>query len=265
MKARDLLIALAAIAILLSGCSTSSIQQTDPNAPKPLRVGVSGDNAPLIYEAGRGNFEGVEASFAKSLGQELGRPVQFVKMPFEKLIPTLQRGEVDIVMSGLTVIDERKTLVDFASPYMVSGQTLLARTASGSFYDDPRIIFISPCRIGVERGSVGNLVAQRAHPQSTVVPYSTPAKAARALSEGKVDVVLHDAPVLWRIAAENPGANYRIIPKLLTKETLAWAVRRGDSVMLKEANAALAKWRSNGTLNRTLRTYMPRYDIMESM
>jgi ABC-type amino acid transport substrate-binding protein len=261
----QLFAAAATAALLLSGCATSPSRQSDPNAPPPLRVGVSGGNAPLIYEAGRGNFDGVEASFAKMLGQELGRPVEFVPMSFEKLIPAVQRGDVDILMSGLTVIDQRKTLVDFASPYMVSGQALLAPTSSGSFFDDPQILFLSPFRIGVERGSVGNLLAQRTNPASTVVTYSTPAKAASALSAGKVDVVLHDAPVLWYIAAQNPTAGYRVVPKLLDKENLAWAVRRGDTALLKQANAALSKWRSNGTLDRTLRTYMPRYDIMRDL
>ena len=58
-------------------------------------------------------------------------------------------------------------------------------------------------------------------PRATSIPYSTPAKAAKALASGKVDFVIHDAPVLWRITADNPTAPYRIAPKLLTRESLA--------------------------------------------
>lgn len=265
MKVSNMLLVLAGAALFLSGCSNSVSDSRDPNSPAPLRVGVSGGNAPLIYEAGRGNFEGVEATFAKMLGQELGRPVKFVPMSFEKLIPAVQRGEVDILMSGLTVFAQRRTLVDFATPYMESGQALLVRDSSGDFFENPKIVFLSPFSIGVEKGSVGNLLAQRSNPGATVVPYSSPAKAAAALASGKVEVVIHDAPVLWYIAAENPVAGYRVIPRLLTRESLAWAVRRGDATLLKQANAALAKWRSNGTLDRTLRTYMPKYEIMKQL
>lgn len=265
MNFRNILLALAGAVVWLPGCTSSTSPSRDPNAPPPLRVGVSGHNAPLIYEAGRGNFRGVEADFARMLGQELGRPVQFVPMSFDRLIPAVQRGDVDILMSGLTVFAQRESLVNFANPYMVSGQALLVPTTSGSLFDDPNIIFISPFRIGVERGSVGNLLAQRAHPQTTVIPYSTPDRAAAALSSGRVDVVIHDAPVLWRIAADNPVAGYRLAPRLLTTESLAWAVRRGDTALLKQANTALAKWRANGTLDRTLRRYMPRYDIMKRL
>lgn len=265
MKVRDILFFMASVAMLLTGCSNSVSQSRDPNAPAPLRVGVSGGNAPLIYEAGRGNFGGVEATFARMLGQELGRPVQFVPMSFERLIPAVQRGEVDILMSGLTVFAQRRSLVDFATPYMESGQALLVRDSSGNFFENPKIVFLSPFRIGVERGSVGNLLAQRSNPGATVIPFSTPARAANALAAGNVEVVIHDAPVLWFIAAENPVAGYHVVPTLLTRESLAWAVRRGDATLLKQANAALAKWRSNGTLDRTLRTFMPKYDIMKSL
>lgn len=265
MKLRDFLFSLAGAALLLSGCANSTSQSQDPNAPPPLRVGVSGNNPPMIYKAGRGDYDGVEAAFAKLLGRELGREVRFVPMSFEKLIPAVQRGQVDIVMNGLTVFAQRQSLVDFANPYMTSGQALLVPNNSGNRFDDPRLIFLTPFRIGAKQGTVGQLVAQRSHEGATVIPYSTAAKAAKALSAGKVDVVIHDAPVLWRIAAEDPVAGNRVVPKLLNKESLAWAVRRGDTALLKQANAALAKWRSNGTLDRTLRTYMPRYDVIKDL
>ncbi|MGB1131253.1 MAG: transporter substrate-binding domain-containing protein, partial [Haloferula sp.] len=176
MRARDFLLSIIGVTFLAAGCAPTAPQ--DPNAPPPLRVGVSGDNAPLIYEAGRRNFAGVEAEFAKMLGQDLGREVQFVSMSFDRLLPAVQRGEVDIVMSGLTITPQRKSLVDFADPYMTSGQALLVPSASGSKFIDPRLVLISPFRIGVENASVGNQIAQRSHPQSTTIPYSTPAKAA---------------------------------------------------------------------------------------
>lgn len=260
MTLRNFLITVASVAILVSGCASTAPQ--DPNAPPPLRVGVSGGNAPIIYEQGRRNFVGVEADFARMLAAELGRELQFVPMSFDRLIPAVQGGEVDIVMSGLTVFDQRKTLVDFTDSYMTSGQGLLVPTASGAKFDDPRLIFITPFHLGAENGSVGHLVARRSHQNAKVTSYSSPAKAAKALAAGKVDAVVHDAPVLWRITADNPTAPYKIAPALLNRESLAWAVRRGDATMRKEANAALAKWRSNGTLNRTLRTHMPRYDLL---
>lgn len=265
MKTRDFLYLLAGAALPIPSCAPGTSATQDPNAPSPLRVGVSGDNAPLIFESGRGRFSGVEASFATMLGEELGREVRFVSMRFDRLIPALQRAEIDIIMSGMTVTAQRRTLVDFTSPYMASGQGLLVRNARANLFQDPQLLFISPFRIGVEQGAIGEAVALRAHADSTVVRFTTPARAASALLADRVDVVLHDAPVLWNITARNPSADHRVIPRLLSNETLAWAVRRGDSKLLGQANSAVAKWRKNGMLDRTLRSYMPNYQILQRL
>jgi ABC-type amino acid transport substrate-binding protein len=265
MKTRDFLCLLACAALPIPSCAPGSSAAQDPNAPPPLRVGVSGNNAPLIFESGRGQFAGVEAAFARMLGEELGREIRFVPMRFDRLIPALQRGEIDIIMSGMTVTAQRRSLVDFTTPYMASGQGLLVRNAKANLFQDPQLLFISPFRIGVEQGAIGEVLASRLHPQSTVLSFSTPERAARALLSDRVDVVLHDAPVLWNLTARNPAADYRLVPRLLANETLAWAVRRGDSQLLRQANAAIAKWRGNGRLHSTLRSYMPNYQILKQM
>jgi ABC-type amino acid transport substrate-binding protein len=265
MKTRDFLCLLAGAALPLASCAPGTSGVADPDAPPPLRVGVSGGNAPLIFESGRGQFGGVEAAFARMLGTETGREVRFVPMRFDRLIPALQRGEIDIIMSGMTVTAQRRSLVDFTTPYMASGQGLLVRNAKANLFQDPQLLFISPFRIGVEQGAIGEAVAARVHADSTVLRFATPDRAASALLSDRVDVVLHDAPVLWHITARNPSADHRVIPRLLTNETLAWAVRRGDSGLLRQANSAIAKWRANGTLDRTLRGYMPNYRILTQL
>lgn len=265
IKKRDFLYLLTCAALPLPSCAPAISVPQDPNAPPALRVGVSGHNAPLIYEAGRGEFRGVEASFARMLGGELGREVRFVAMRFDRLIPALQRGDIDIIMSGMTVTSQRRSLVDFTNSYMVSGQGILVRNANANLFKDPRILFMSPFRIGVEQGAIGQTVASRLHPESTVVPFSTPERAARALLADRVDVVLHDAPVLWQVTARNPSADHRLILRLLANEELAWAVRRGDAGLRKQANSALAKWRSNGVLHRTLVSYMSHYQTLQRM
>lgn len=265
MKIRAFLCLLACIAIPLPSCAPGISATQDSNAPPPLRVGVSGDNAPLIFESGRREFSGVEADFARMLGAELGREVRFVPMRFDRLITSLQHGEIDIIMSGMTVTAQRRSLVEFTTPYMVSGQGLLVRNSRANLFQDPRLIFISPFRIGVQQGTIGEAVALRAHGATTVVPFATPDRAATALLSSRVDVVLHDAPVLWNITARNPSADHRVIPRLVTSENLAWAVRRGDSELLRQANSAIAKWRKNGVLSRTLRSHMPHYQMLREL
>lgn len=264
-RRREFLYLLGSVLFPVAACAPGASGLQGNGASPPLRIGVSGNNAPLIYQAGRGQFQGVEATFARMLGEELGREVRFVSMRFDRLIPALQNGDIDIIMSGMTVTTQRRSLVDFTSPYMASGQTILVRNSRASQFEDPRLLFMSPFRVGVERGAIGEALASRLHPGTTVVPFATPERAANAMLADRVDVVLHDAPVLWHLAARNSRADYRMITRLLASENLAWAVRRGDASMLAQANAALSKWRANGSLHRTLAHYMPHYQVLQRM
>jgi len=56
--------------------------------------------------------------------------------------------------------------------------------AGRAFLRTPEILFITPIRVGVEQGAVGEAVARRLHPDTVVVPFATPARAADALAGG---------------------------------------------------------------------------------
>jgi polar amino acid transport system substrate-binding protein len=222
---------------------------------------VSPNAAPLVYKGAGGQIDGVEGALAKKLAARLGKPVQFVSMPFDKLLPALQAGKVDIVMSGVTVTTEREALVEFADPYMISGQALMVRSNDIETFVQPEIIYLLKTKIGVERGSIAETLAQRCR-EATVVPYSSIDAATAGLRSGSVRCVMGDAPVVWLEGARNEARNVTTIPRLLTREYLAWAVRRGDTGMLESANGAIRDWRADGSLHATLSRYIPRYELL---
>ena len=90
-------------ALFATGCVTTDTGGSEGNA-SVLRVGVSPNAAPIVYKTSGGGVDGVEARFAKKLAAQLGTRVRFVKMPFEKLLPAVQAGKVDIVMFRFPLI-----------------------------------------------------------------------------------------------------------------------------------------------------------------
>ena len=186
-------------------------------------------------------------------------------MPFNKLLPAVQAGKVDIAMSGITATAEREALVTFAQPYMISGQAILVRSEDIGSFAQPQIIYYMKTTIGVERGSIAETIAQRMCQAATVVPYDSIASATKALRSGSVRCVLGDAPVVWRKGAKYEARGLTTIPRLLTRERLAWAVRKGDTQMLNSANAAIRQWQGDGSLHAILSEFMPRYQVLSQM
>ena len=72
-----------------------------------LKVGMSADYPPLAYLQD-GHIVGIEADSAKAVGAIIDQEMTLVNMPFEQLIPALQAGDVDVIMSGMRVTPERE-------------------------------------------------------------------------------------------------------------------------------------------------------------
>ena len=223
---------------------------------KVLRVGVTPNEPPIVYKEG-GQVAGWEAEFARKLAARLGLGVKFVEMPFDRLLPALDAGKIDIVMSGMTVTALRTPLAQFCDPYATTGLAVMVRSADLWTYSYPEVIYVIKSRLGVEKGTIAEVLAQRRCPKATVSTFASSQAAVQALKANQVDAVIADAPVLWRLAAQSESGALTVVPRSLTEENLAWAVRRGDDDLLNAANAALRQWSADGTLSTTLSAYAP--------
>ncbi|MFC7339302.1 substrate-binding periplasmic protein [Haloferula chungangensis] len=241
------------VAILLAGCANNQMVSASPDI---LRIAVAPNSPPMIYKSG-GEYLGLEADFGRALAAEMGKTPRFIERSWDRLLPSLQTGEVDIVMSNMTVTNERRSYADFTTPYLEVGQMILVRANEFQFYSDPRIIALVEKKIGVEVGTVSEAYVQRTCLKATVVPLKSPDQAIHALASGKIDAFLHDAPVIWSLSSAGAAQGVTMVPTPLGDDELAWAVRRGDSVTLNKANATIAKWKKNGQLSQMVKRWLP--------
>lgn len=92
-----------------------------------LTIGVAATREPTSFVDGDGRITGHEGELARRLGALLGRPVEFSNMKFMALIPALQSGKIDLVITGMSVTEERRKRVAFSSTYFENAQRMLAR------------------------------------------------------------------------------------------------------------------------------------------
>lgn len=104
---------------------TSSIPENDSSAPV-LTVGVAANREPMCFVLG-GGYGGVDIELIKRIAYELGMRTEFRDMNFSSLIPALENGKVDVVVSNIVYTEERANIVDFTQPYFDNPQVLLTR------------------------------------------------------------------------------------------------------------------------------------------
>jgi polar amino acid transport system substrate-binding protein len=207
---------------------------------------------PLSYKDPTFGFLGVEIDFAKQLGKGLGKSVVLVEIPFSELIQALLEERIDIIMSGMSITNERAERVSFTDPYAVVGQMALVRAKSRSAFPNVQSFSKLTSKIGFVRKTTGEMAAKAFFPQGTLAPQLTIDDGIAALRKGEIEVFIHDAPTVWRIAGNPNEKELEGLYWPLTKEPLAWAVRKSDEPLRFALNRQLEQWRSDGSLKQIL-------------
>jgi len=237
-------------AVLLPSCAGS---RRAGGVPKVLRAGIAPIYPPLAYVRD-GKLTGIEVDFADELDDDLDTRVQLVELQWEELIPALQDGRIDVIMSGMTITPEREKLVSFTDPYLRVGQMAVIRKADYLRLHEPGTMNTPGSRVGYLKNTTSEVFAREDLPRATLVGFDTVDDALTALRGNLIDYFVMDAPAIWKITSsrDNPNDDLRGLYTPLTKDELAWAVRKNDTALRDRLNAVLAKWKADGELDEIL-------------
>jgi ABC-type amino acid transport substrate-binding protein len=245
---------LALLLSVFSGCAT--VHDSRVPGPNPLRVGITPDYPPMIFKLNE-EIRGAEADFARRLGQAFNRQVQFVELPWDKQIPSLIEGTIDIIMSGMTVTEARKARISFSVPYLKSGLVTLMRAEDATKFLSLRDIQEGFVTVGVVQGTTGEAYVRRnLLNAANIISVQKASDAPYLLNNMRIDLFVNDAPSIVWLVSENEGT-LKGFWEPLTVEYLGWGVRGDDKGFLLELNATLNHWKQDGTLKEIVTRWLP--------
>lgn len=245
---------LCSLAAVLSGCVTTT-KTVDPD-PSILRVGISPRSQPVIFKQG-GVVAGIEADYAKQLGTALNREVVFVETPWAKLIDALEQNKIDIIMSNMTVTAPRSIRINFATPYLQSG--LSALFVRGRHEPSGLVgstILNQTRNIGYVKDTTGEFYCLQRFTRGTLIGYKDTDAAVQAMLNGKIDMFVHDAPMIWWRSSMHER-ELVAFPEVLNVEPVAWGISRQNSELLDKVNTLLAQWEKDGTSRKIVTNWLP--------
>jgi len=229
---------------------------------QPLRVGITPNAPPLVFIQGD-QVVGIEADLAGMLGEELGRPVQFVELKWDAQIPALLEGKTDIIMSSMTVTRERQVRIAFSEPFLKSGLVAAVRSEDVPKYPTTQSITNVMGMVGFVPNTTSDSFVRKNFPYAQKSYLSYPRQAVNELQQRRIDMFIGDAPTVIWLVSENESSIAGIWQPL-NEEDLAWGMRKGDQDLLARVNAALAQFRLDGRLDRVLHRWLPK-QYMEKM
>lgn len=249
-------VALLLIALLLM---TGGCAQPPAEAEKEplLRVGISSNAPPYAFRQG-GRITGLEPALAARLGDYLGKKIELIEVPWEQQIDYLNEGRTDIIMSGMTITEQRRFLVSFSKPYLRSGQILLVRLEDRQrFVTGVESLLNTNYRIGTVAGTVSDLFVTATINQANETVFQTSQGAVDALIANDIDAFVYDAPVICYYAARHQQDKLVPILTMATEEYLGWAVRKSDAELLERVNRFVDTVGREGTLKEEISYWIP--------
>lgn len=245
---------------LSAGCAPSGQSTTPPSLIPPdqnvLRVGVSSNSPPLIFRQGN-KIVGLEADLAKELATYLGKSLRFVELKWKDQIPALLENRIDIIMSGMSITQLRKVRVAFALSYFESGQMALIRRKDAARYGTGLFSFATSSVIGAIKDTTGEFFVETQFSSVKRKLYTNSRPAVKDLINQDIDMFIHDAPMILYLASENETKGLTVLFVRLTKEPLAWAVRKDNVELLDSANNFLRSFNKAGKLSKIVKYWIP--------
>lgn len=246
---------LSAVAVLMAGCQTTKVKPSEDT----LRVGISTRSQPMAFKQG-GVIMGVEADFAKQLGRALNKEIVFVEVPWEKQLDYLEENKTDIIMSNMTITAPRSIRVNFTTPYLQSGLSALFRRDSHEPSGLIGSVLLNQTKtIGYVKGTTGEFYTLQRFTRGTPKGFDTADAAVKALVDGKIDMFIYDAPMIWWRSAQDER-KLIAFPEILNVEPIAWGIARHNRELLDEVNALLYQWDQDGTTSKILGNWLPSFN-----
>ena len=225
---------------------TDAAQGTVTKTEGVMTFGTNAEFPPFEFVAGTGvidQYDGIDMAIAKQIAEENGMTAAIENMEFDSLLIALQNGQIDAVIAGMTVTEERKEAVDFSTPYYTATQVMIVKEDS----DIAAAADMADKKICVIQGYTGEVCVN-----DMGYPYEAFKKGTEAVMElvnGKCDVVVIDSATAQKYVNDNEGLKIVEDAAAFEAEEYAIAVRKGNTELLDMINTAIDAKLADGTIS----------------
>ena len=244
--------------ILLTGCAQMQ-QSTSGTSASPvldriqtrgeLVVGTMGNMPPLNMTAKDGEIFGLEPDLARLLAEALKVKVRFVTKPFNELLPALQNGQVDMVLSGMTITPERNRKVAFIGPYFISGKAFLTKLETIATAKKTEDVNNPNTKIVVLRDSTSQAFAEAVLDKTTMFKTGTYDEAVDMVLQDKAEAMIADYPICVVSVFRYPEAGLLSVVTQLTYEPIGIAIPANDPLLMNWTRNTLNNMEGSGLLD----------------
>ena len=214
--------------------------------PTPVRIGTDGEYPPYNFVNDAGEVDGFEADLMAEVCQRANLECEWIITPWETIIDDLTAEDFDVIVSGMSINDERDRIIDFTQPYLPPTPSVYIALTNAS----------EEALNGIIAAGVATVhSAYLAETGAKFVEFAGAEEAVSAILNGDADAGLFDREFAHIIVAESEGRLAVLGQPILLEEGIGAGLRESDTDLKDRLNDAIAAMKEDGSLNDLIRKW----------
>lgn len=219
---------------------------TSASAQETIRIGTEGAFPPFGYLDENGELAGFERDLGDALCADLQLRCEWVLNAWDSIIPNLMSGNYDMIVSAMSITDERREAIDFSVPYMLPDPSAFVGLAGAG----------EEVRTGIVAAQTGTVEADHvAQSEATLVEFASPDETVAAVRNGQADAVFASRAFLLPNVEASGGELVFIGDIVLIGDGIGIGFRKSDSELRARFDGAIDAMRQDGRLNAMIRKW----------
>lgn len=244
-----LVAAAAALLIGVAGCGDDKKAESKAAAGNDKMIVAINSTFPPFesVKEGTSDYTGIDIDIANYIAQKTNKKIEFTDMKFASLVPTLQSGRADAIISAISPTDERKKVVSFTDPYYFPMKAVICKKGAG--YDT--LAKLKGKSAGASMGTTFVKDLKNEGGIEVVEMDSTPL-VVQDIKNGRLAAGLFDSAQAAVFVKENSDLELHVLNlPVVMDDTFAIALPK-DSKDVEKFNALLKEMKSNGEMHKIL-------------
>lgn len=218
-----------------------------------ITVGMELKFPPFETVDDKGNPTGVSVDLANALGEKIGKKIEVKSIDYPSLVPALQSNNIDMIISSMTITDERLQSIDFSDEYAKSDLGLLISSKSEvQTYKD---LDSDKFTIAVKQGNLGAMWAKKHAPKAKIKEFSEVPAAMLDVNNGSSDVFIYDPLTLIEGSTTLSNVKINIAP-LPGVNGWGIGIRKDEEELKNKLNTGLKELKEDGFFEEMRKKYL---------
>lgn len=242
----------------LAGFLTLAVTKPAAAAEQTYKIGTDITFAPFEFQNEQNEYVGIDIDLLKAIAKDQNFKIELKPLGFDSSIQGVQSNQLDAMIAGMSITDERKKSFDFSDPYYDSGIQMAVAKGNSKIknYDDLKGKTVG-AKVGTESATF--LEENKDKYDFDVKLYDAADALYGSLNNNTVQAIFDDEPVLGYAVTQ--GQPLQLVGEKEKGNSYGFAVKKGKNAeLLAKFNAGLKDLKANGEYDKIVANYVAKSD-----